>query len=314
MELKHENNFTNLIVVLGRIQDRHLLSMVFKMHQPEVVLHAAAYKHVPLIEMNPWEAVSNNIIASRLLIEASILYRVECFLLVSTDKAVRPSNVMGASKRITEILMNSYSKKLWDRQLVGSWDEIIEDYDERLERLRKSGHNSRFMAVRFGNVLGSSGSVVPLFKRQIERGGPVTITHPNITRYFMSIEEAAQLILQAGSMGNEGEIFILKMGEPVLIDHMARKMIKLAGKTILEIPIIYTGLRPGEKLYEELIAEGEGIVPTSHNKILILKNNSNPTVDINSSIEQLVFFSQQKNPNKIKNLLKSVVIDYNPMN
>ncbi|WP_035104724.1 polysaccharide biosynthesis protein [Desulfohalovibrio reitneri] len=243
MELHHELGFEDYVPVLGKVQDQGLLDRVFATHAPQVVFHAAAYKHVPLMEINPWEAVHNNIQASRRLMETAVRFQAERFVLVSTDKAVRPTNVMGASKRVTELLLQSLT-----------------------------GGRTRFMSVRFGNVIGSSGSVIPLFMDQIRRGGPVTVTHPDVTRYFMTISEAAQLILQAATMGEEGEIFLLKMGQPVKIADMARDLIRLAGKVPdRDVEIRYTGLRPGEKLFEELITAGEDVTPTGHEKILRLR-------------------------------------------
>jgi len=244
MELQHETCFQKGHAILGHIQDRPLMTSVFEKFRPEVVFHAAAYKHVPLLEKNPWEAVTNNILGSRVVMELAVEHGVDRFVLVSTDKAVRPANVMGASKRVTELLLQSFQ-----------------------------GNSTKFMAVRFGNVVGSSGSVVPLFRRQIEQGGPVTVTHPEVNRYFMTIPEAAQMIMQAGAMGEGGEIFILRMGTPVKIADMARDLIRLSGKEPdRDIRIVFTGLREGEKLYEELITVGEGIVPTGHEKIMVLRN------------------------------------------
>src|SRR4030042_678378 len=201
MELQNEKYYRNCEAVLGNVQDKKLMNEVFKKYRPQVVFHAAAYKHVPMLERNPWEAVFNNIIGSRMAMELSIKHDVERFVLVSTDKAVRPANVMGASKRVTELIMQSLQ-----------------------------GTGTRLMAVRFGNVIGSSGSVVPIFQRQIQLGGPVTVTHPEVSRYFMTIPEAAQMILQAGAMGAGGEIFILRMGKPVKIDDMARDLIRIFKK------------------------------------------------------------------------------------
>ncbi|MCP3873102.1 MAG: polysaccharide biosynthesis protein, partial [Desulfobacteraceae bacterium] len=240
MELKHIITYIKYRAILGRIQDEKLVHQVLNKYKPDVIFHAAAYKHVPLVERNPWEGVSSNIIGTQILVKAAIYHQIDRFVLVSTDKAVRPTNVMGASKRVTE--------KIIQVQDTGS---------------------TKFIAVRFGNVIGSSGSVIPLFHSQIKKGGPVTVTHPEITRYFMTIEEAAQLILQAFTMGEGGEIFILNMGTPIKIADMAKDLIRLAGKKPdSEIKIKYTGLRPGEKLYEELITEGEGIVKTGHDKIM----------------------------------------------
>lgn len=245
MELQQESPFQKCHAILGHVQNRRLMTSVFEKFRPDVVFHAAAYKHVPLLEKNPWEAVTNNILGSRMVMNLSVEYGVERFVLVSTDKAVKPTNVMGASKRVAELLLQSCQ-----------------------------GNGTKFMAVRFGNVVGSSGSVVPLFRRQIEQGGPVMVTHPEVNRYFMTIPEAAQMIMQAGAMGEGGEIFILRMGTPVKIADMARDLIRLSGKEPdRDIRIVFTGLRDGEKLYEELITIGEGIVPTGHEKIMVLRSD-----------------------------------------
>ncbi len=245
MEILNENFYRNCEVILGSVQDETLMNNIFERYKPEVVFHAAAYKHVPMMEKNPWQAVFNNIVGSRVAMEMAVKYHVERFVLVSTDKAVRPTNVMGASKRVTELIMQC-----------------------------QQGNGTRFMAVRFGNVVGSSGSVIPLFRRQIEQGGPVTVTHPEINRFFMTIPEAAQMILQAGTMGEGGEIFILRMGTPIKIADMARDLIRLSGKEPdVDIKIVFTGLRDGEKLYEELITVGEDILPTGHKKVMVLRSN-----------------------------------------
>ncbi len=246
MELHGELEGDRCRAVLGRVQDEKLMASVFQKYRPQVVFHAAAYKHVPMLEKNPWEAVVNNIIGSRVIMEMARRHEAERFVLVSTDKAVRPTNVMGASKRVTELLLHTLQ-----------------------------GTGTRFMAVRFGNVVGSSGSVIPVFRNQIEQGGPVTVTHPEVRRFFMTIPEAAQLILQAGGMGQGGEIFILKMGTPVKIVDMARDLIRLSGREPdRDVKITFTGLRDGEKLYEELITVGEGIVSTKHEKIMVLRTDS----------------------------------------
>ncbi len=318
MELQHEHNTAAVITVLGRIQDAGLLRLVFSKYQPGVVLHAAAYKHVPLIERNPWQAVYNNIVATQLLIEASITYKVERFVLVSTDKAVRPTNVMGASKRVTELLMLTYQKNNWNGSFSRLWLKSYQQTEyNSLANETLENHSTRLMAVRFGNVIGSSGSVIPLFKRQIEKGGPVTVAHPEITRYFMSIEEAAQLILQAGAMGEKGgEIFILKMGEPIKIDRMARDLIRLAGKEAeTEIGIEYIGLREGEKLYEELITEGEGIVETHHDKIMVLRGSEFiQSNTLNRHIEQLIADANTYSGQAIKATLCKIIPEYQPDN
>jgi FlaA1/EpsC-like NDP-sugar epimerase len=310
MELLHEIGFKDYVTVLGKVQDKELLNDIFARYQPSVVFHAAAYKHVPMLERNPWEAVNNNITATRCLAEAAVRSGVDRFILVSTDKAVRPTNVMGASKRITELIMQSYCAS-----------------GAGCPAGRKGGAKTRFMAVRFGNVLGSSGSVIPLFKRQIELGGPVTVTDPRMTRYFMSIEEAAQLILQAAAMNDDevplenrvadtscgGEIFILQMGTPVKIDQMARDLIKLCGREPdQDIQIIYTGLRPGEKLYEELITEGEGIVPTGHKKIMVLKSEDSNVKDISSHLDELESLARDHDGPAIKAKIAVLVPEYQP--
>jgi FlaA1/EpsC-like NDP-sugar epimerase len=243
MELKHGVGYLDYVMVLGAVQNERLVDRTFKKYRPHVVFHAAAYKHVPMLERNPWQAVWNNIRGAQVMMEKAVEMNVGRFILVSTDKAVRPTNVMGTSKRCCELLLHAH---------------------------QDSG--TRMMAVRFGNVVGSAGSVVPLFRKQIEAGGPVTVTHPEVTRYFMSIPESCQLILQAGALGAGGEVFILEMGTPVRIADMARDLIRLSGKEPgRDIEIVYTGLRPGEKLYEELITEGEGIVGTEHEGIMVLR-------------------------------------------
>jgi len=244
MELKHRVGYQKYVTVLGGVQDKALVNRVMRRYRPHVVFHAAAYKHVPMLERNPWQAVTNNILGAKVLMESAVMRGVGHFVMVSTDKAVRPTNVMGASKRICELIAAACA-----------------------------GGHTRMMTVRFGNVVNSAGSVVPLFREQIARGGPVTITHPEVTRFFMTIPEAAQLVLQAGALGEGGETFILDMGTPVKIVDMARDLIRLSGKEPdTDIEILFTGLREGEKLYEELITQGEGIVGTTHEKVMVLKS------------------------------------------
>jgi FlaA1/EpsC-like NDP-sugar epimerase len=233
-----------LTVLIASIRDREKIYDIFDTYRPNVVFHAAAHKHVPLMEKSPKEAIKNNVFGTLNLVQASNDYGVERFVQISTDKAVNPTNVMGASKRLCEMIIQAYA-----------------NISETL-----------FVAVRFGNVLGSNGSVIPLFKKQIAQGGPVRVTHPDIIRYFMTIPEAVQLVLKAGSMALGGEIFVLDMGEPVSIDKLARDLIRLSGfEPNVDIDIIYTGLRPGEKLYEELLMAEEGIASTGHNKIHVAK-------------------------------------------
>ena len=292
MQLHHEFKYKSYHAILARVQNKRLMESVFKKYQPNVVLHAAAYKHVPMMELNPWEAFFNNIVASSTVMDASHK-NSERFVLVSTDKAVRPANVMGASKRVAELLLQTY-------------------------------HNSKtkFMAVRFGNVLGSSGSVVPLFQKQIRNGGPVTVTHPEVTRYFMTITEAVQLILQAGAMGGGGEIFVLKMGTPVKIADMAKDLIRLSGKEPgKDIEIVYCGLREGEKLYEELITEGENIEKTLHESIMVLHsagyiNNFRKADEQKQWLDKRLFelkvLGLKMDTVGIKNKLCEIVVEYTP--
>ncbi|GJQ56138.1 MAG: nucleoside-diphosphate sugar oxidoreductase [Rhodocyclaceae bacterium] len=234
-----------IVCVVGDVKDEASLAAAFAMHRPEVVFHAAAYKHVPLMENeNAWAAVRNNVLGTWCVARAAMAAGVGKFVMVSTDKAVNPTNVMGASKRLAEMVCQS---------------------------LQAETRETHFVTVRFGNVLGSSGSVIPRFREQIARGGPVTVTHPDIIRYFMLIPEAAQLVLQAGLMGLGGEIFVLDMGEPVKIVDLARDMIRLSGYTEEDVKIVFTGLRPGEKLFEELLADGEHTLPTPHPKLRIAR-------------------------------------------
>jgi FlaA1/EpsC-like NDP-sugar epimerase len=222
------------------------MESLFEEFKPQYVYHAAAYKHVPMMELCPTEAVRNNVVGVKLIADLSVKYNVERFVMISTDKAVNPTNVMGASKRMAEMYVQALSKQ----------ENIA----------------TKFITTRFGNVLGSNGSVIIRFKEQIEKGGPVTVTHPNITRYFMTIPEACQLVLEAGSMGNGGEIFVFDMGQPVAIADLAKKMIRLYGLIPnIDVNITYSGLRPGEKLYEELLNDEENTTQTYHDKILIAK-------------------------------------------
>jgi FlaA1/EpsC-like NDP-sugar epimerase len=282
MELLHQHGFTRYVTVLGQVQDAPLVDAVFEARQPQVVFHAAAFKHVPMLECNPWQAVTNNILGSRTVMEASVRHGVGRFVLVSTDKAVRPTNVMGASKRVAELLMHGFQ-----------------------------GGGTTFMAVRFGNVLGSSGSVIPLFRSQIERGGPVTVTHPEVTRYFMTIPEAAQLIVQAGALGRGAEIFVLKMGQPVRIADLARDLIILSGKDPSEIRIKFTGLRPGEKLYEELIIAGEGVLETGHDKIMVLRSGRD-AVGQDETLEALFEAARCFDVAGVRRELETLVPEYSP--
>ncbi len=247
--------------IIGDVKDQARLDQTFIQFHPAVVFHAAAYKHVPLMEQeNAWQAVLNNVLGTRVIAQTSVKYKVEKFVLISTDKAVNPTNVMGASKRLAEMVCQAMQYPLSS----GSATDESE--------LNKTGMSTHFVIVRFGNVLGSAGSVIPKFREQIAMGGPVTVTHPEITRYFMSIPEATQLVLQAGLMGGEKddrEIFVLDMGEPVKISDLARDLIRLSGFSEEDIKIVYSGLRSGEKLYEELLSDDENTLPTPHNKLRV---------------------------------------------
>ncbi len=268
------------------IRNRETIDRVFHEFKPDVVFHAAAYKHVPIQELHPWEAIDNNILGTRNLIEASLAHGVKRFVQVSTDKAVRPANVMGASKRVAEMMVEC-----------------------------RNGHSStRFMAVRFGNVVGSSGSAIPIFQDQIARGGPVTVTHPEMTRFFMSIPEAAQLILQAGAMGKGGEVYVLEMGRPIRIVDLVKDLIRLHGmEPGKDIAIQFTGLRPGEKLYEELITEGEGIGSTAHEKIMVLQGRHYDIEWINRQVDELLEVAGTYDAEAIKLKLKDIVPEYKPL-
>jgi FlaA1/EpsC-like NDP-sugar epimerase len=251
-ELVDERGFSAVAPVLGDCGDRAKMSQVFERYRPTVVFHAAAYKHVALLEANPLEAVRNNTLATRVLADVAVEYETRRFVLVSTDKAANPKNLLGQSKALCEWIVEAY----------GHREEI----------------KTRFVAVRFGNVLNSSGSVIPIFRRQIAKGGPVTVTHPEMTRFFMTIPEAVSLIVQAGAIGGRGQVYVLDMGEPVKILDVARNMIRLSGKAPeSDIPITFVGVRPGEKLHEELWTEGETVGPTSHPKIL---RAARPPIDV----------------------------------
>jgi FlaA1/EpsC-like NDP-sugar epimerase len=287
LDLRQRAPQVEVVPILGDILDETLLEQAFRRQRPSTVFHAAAYKHVPMLEMQPWRAVTNNIQGTARVVAAANRHAVDRLVFVSTDKAVRPANVMGASKRVAEMLVQCQRNQTQAR--------------------------TKFMIVRFGNVVGSVGSVVPLFKRQIEHGGPVTVTHPEVTRYFMTIPEASQLILQAGSMGEGNEIFILDMGTPIKIVDMARDLIRLSGfEPDVDIKIEYIGLRPGEKLYEELITVGEGIVPTAHAKILVLRGQECRLDDLQAGIRRLLELAERQDADGIRTALQGMLPEYLP--
>jgi FlaA1/EpsC-like NDP-sugar epimerase len=288
LDLKKKFSAARVVPILADIQDPNQLEKSFAVHDPQIVFHTAAYKHVPMLEMQPWKAIDNNVKGTKNLIDVSVKHEVLRYVFVSTDKAVRPANVMGASKRLSEMLIQSQNGCQISR--------------------------TKFMIVRFGNVVGSVGSVVPLFRKQIQSGGPVTVTHPEVSRFFMTIPEACQLILQAGAMGSGGEIFILDMGTSMKIDEMARDLIRLSGfEPDVDIQIEYIGLRPGEKLYEELITEGENIVPTQHEKIMVLKGKECNLELLNFKIDDLVNLAEEQLGEEIKSKLREIVQEYKSM-
>ena len=283
---KEIRNSTGIHPILGDIRDKSMVNSVFNSFQPHVVLHAAAYKHVPMQENNPWEAVITNIQGTLNVMEACENNDVDRFVLVSTDKAVNPTNIMGATKRVSEILIQSKTKN----------------------------SKVKYLGVRFGNVIGSSGSVIPTFQEQINNGGPITITDPNMKRYFMSIPEAAQLILQAGSIGESGEIYVLDMGKPVLVKEIAYELIRLSGlEPEVDISIEYIGLRPGEKMYEELMTSSESLIDTSHEKIMVLKDGVEHQWDyLLSEIDKIVQSAKSYDSDLIKSKLKEFIPEYHP--
>ncbi len=283
-ELRYKYPHLNLEVLIGSVRDEVRINAVFEKYSPDIVYHAAAHKHVPLMEDSPNEAIKNNIFGTYNTAAAADKYKAETFILISTDKAVNPTNIMGASKRVCEMVIEHFAAK----------------------------SETKFAAVRFGNVLGSNGSVVPLFKKQIERGGPVTVTHPDIIRFFMTIPEAVSLVLQAGAYAKNGEIFVLDMGEPVRIDDLARNMIKLSGfEPDVDIKIEYSGLRDGEKLYEELLLSGEGLGKTPNNLIYI----GHPTKKDDSLFKKEMAELKEAfyaDPQILRELMQRIVPEYHP--
>jgi FlaA1/EpsC-like NDP-sugar epimerase len=287
-----DSNFdehTNIHYVIGDITNKDRLRGCFELYKPEVVFHAAAYKHVPLMESNPSEAIVCNVLGTKNLAELADEFKVNKFVYISTDKAVNPTNVMGASKRIGEM------------------------YIQALNNVRVNGSRTqtKFITTRFGNVLGSNGSVIPLFREQIAQGGPVTVTHPDITRFFMTIPEACQLVLEAGAMGKGGEIFIFDMGESMKIIDLAEKMIQLSGfKPHKDIEIVFTGLRQGEKLYEELLATTEDTIPTYHQKILIAKVSEHPFFQVSKSVDQIIKLAKDESDFELVQSMKGLIPEY----
>ncbi len=262
-------NKLNLVTLIGSVRDSRRLDMIFDKYRPDIVYHAAAHKHVPLMETSPNEAIKNNVVGTYKVAYMALKYDVERFVLISTDKAVNPTNIMGASKRLCEMVIQSM-ERISENNDFDSLPLLHDHRKDGLKDVHPKTSRTKFVAVRFGNVLGSNGSVIPLFKKQIAEGGPVTVTHPDIIRYFMTISEAVSLVLQAGTYAKGGEIFVLDMGSPVKIDTLARNLIKLSGyEPDVDIPIVYTGLRSGEKLYEEKLMKEEGLKKTANELIFI---------------------------------------------
>ena len=290
LELKNKWSEIEAPTIVANITNKARMESIFAEYRPEYVFHAAAYKHVPMMEDNVSEAIQNNVLGTRVLADLAVKYKVSRFVMVSTDKAVNPSNVMGCSKRICEIYVQALARKI-----------------------EKDGSApTQFITTRFGNVLGSNGSVIPLFRRQIAAGGPVTVTHPEIIRYFMTIPEACQLVLEAGSMGKSGEIYIFDMGQPVKIADLAKRMIQLSGRT--DVKIEYTGLRHGEKLYEELLATRENTKPTSHDKIMIASVREYDYEDVADDIDMLIQSSYQFDTMATVAKMKDLVPEFKSLN
>ncbi len=315
-ELRTDYPGLNLIVLIGSVRDSRRINSVFETYHPQVVYHAAAHKHVPLMEDSPCEAIKNNAIGTYKTAHAAMLNGCERFVLISTDKAVNPTNIMGASKRLCEMVIQSFNQLIKDGKVNTIPKLFQHEVDAEGVRIYKKIDTNRikteFVAVRFGNVLGSNGSVVPLFQKQIANGGPVTVTHPDIIRYFMTIPEAVSLVLQAGTYAHGGEIFILDMGEPVKIDTLARNLIKLSGyKPDIDIKIIYTGLRPGEKLYEEKLMAEEGMQTTPNKMIHIGKPIEFDPEKFIVDLQELMALCYENN-DSIGEYVRKVVTTYHP--
>jgi FlaA1/EpsC-like NDP-sugar epimerase len=306
LEETHKNN--NFHAFIGDVTDEKRMTHLFEMYKPHYVYHAAAYKHVPLMEDNPSEAIKNNVLGTKMIADLSVKFGVQKFVMVSTDKAVNPTNVMGASKRIAEIYVQSLNNSLSKKDFIFSNGL---SYINNLE----VKPITKFITTRFGNVLGSNGSVIPRFKQQIEKGGPVTVTHPEITRYFMTIPEACRLVLEAGCMGKGGEIYVFDMGKSVKIVELAKKMIRLAGLVPnQDIKIQYSGLRPGEKLFEELLNDSENTLPTHHEKIMIGRVREYVFSEIEAQIYKLISYADQNDDRKVVLAMKKLVVEFKSKN
>lgn len=317
LELKEKYPDLKLIVLIGSVRDSRRIYQVFETYHPEIVYHAAAHKHVPLMEESPCESIKNNALGTYKTAYAALTHGCKRFVLISTDKAVNPANIMGASKRICEMIIQAFDKKI----KAGKAEEIPQFYTHKgMENADKTGNgtvfrdiHTEFVAVRFGNVLGSNGSVIPIFKRQIEKGGPVTVTHPDIIRYFMTIPEAVSLVLEAGTFAKGGEIFVLDMGSPVKIDTLARNLIRLSGfKPDVDIRIEYSGLRPGEKLYEEKLMAEEGLEDTENSRIHIGKPLCFDVDSFLEKVDGLMEVAYKNKEGEIREMVKDIVETYKP--
>lgn len=308
LELEETHITTNFHAFVGDVRDEVRMDYLFNTYKPHYVYHAAAYKHVPLMEDNPAEAIKTNVMGTKTIADMSVKHGVQKFVMISTDKAVNPTNVMGASKRIAEIYVQSLNNSLSTRDFIFS-NGLSYINDLNVKPITK------FITTRFGNVLGSNGSVIPRFKQQIEKGGPVTVTHPEITRYFMTIPEACRLVLEAGCMGKGGEIFIFDMGKSVKIVELAKKMIRLAGlEPNQDIKISYSGLRPGEKLFEELLNDHENTMPTHHEKIMIGKVREYVFSEIEAQIYKLIHHAKNNDDRQVVIAMKKLVKEYKSKN
>ena len=302
----------NLVTLIGSVRDSRRLDMIFDKYRPDIVYHAAAHKHVPLMETSPNEAIKNNVVGTYKVAYMALKYDVERFVLISTDKAVNPTNIMGASKRLCEMVIQSM-ERISENNDFASLPLLHDHRKDGLKDERPETSRTKFVAVRFGNVLGSNGSVIPLFKKQIAEGGPVTVTHPDIIRYFMTISEAVSLVLQAGTYAKGGEIFVLDMGSPVKIDTLARNLIKLSGhEPDVDISIVYTGLRSGEKLYEEKLMKEEGLKKTKNELIFI---GQPIPFDMDNFFKDLENLSQAsyQNSESIVSMVEKVVSTFHPV-
>lgn len=288
LDLQERFSSKNVFPVVADVSNYNRMDRIFAEFKPDIIYHAAAYKHVPIMEHTPYEAIRVNVLGTKTVADLAVKYHTERFVMISTDKAVNPTNVMGCSKRIAEIYIQSLNNSI-----------------------KEKGGPSRFITTRFGNVLGSNGSVIPRFQKQLESGGPITVTDERITRFFMTIPEACQLVLEAGAMGKGGEIFIFDMGKPVKIKDLAEKMIKLSGMIpYKDIQIVYTGMRPGEKLEEELLAKKENIIPTHHQKIMKAKVREYIFDEIEQDIAMLLNLLEKQIDVEIVSKMKSIVPEY----